>query len=43
MYQSPRNMHRYTYFEVLEVAVGAVKRSPDQADIHVVKDIETIF
>ena len=42
-YQDPKERYRHAYFEVLESAAGEVERSFDQADLHIIKEIEVLM
>ena len=42
-YQDPKERYRHAYFEVLESAAGEVERRFDQADLHIIKEIEVLM
>ena len=42
-YQDPKETYRHAYFEVLESAAGEVERRFDQADFHILKEIEVLM
>ena len=42
-YQDPKEKYCHAYFEVLESVAGEVERRFDQADLHILKEIEVLM